>query len=265
MNNLKINGILSVDGMRFHDIEGGFGKGKKAILVKEIANIHNRETKRINELINSNRNRFKNDVDIVDLKGTEFEDVLNDHGIYNQNSINRSTNIYLLSERGYSKLLKIMDDDLAWEKYDELVDGYFNMRASKTLSPLDQLQLQREAILEVNDKVSAVQTEVNALKDGMPLFSVECKDLQALVKKIAIKALGGDKNKAAYKNKSIRSKVFSDIQCQLRRQFGVKRYEGIKRKDLEAAKSIVESYQLPYCLEQEVELANSQISVGGIV
>ena len=42
--------------------------------------------------------------------------------------VNCSNNIYLLSERGYSKLLKIMDDDLAWEKYDELVDNYFNMR-----------------------------------------------------------------------------------------------------------------------------------------
>ena len=35
---------------------------------------------------------------------------------------------YLLSERGYSKLLKLLDDDIAWEQYDKLVDGYFNMR-----------------------------------------------------------------------------------------------------------------------------------------
>lgn len=132
---------------------------------------------------------------------------------------------------------------------------------SKPLSPIQQLQLQSQAILEVNDKINDVQIEVNGLKDSMPLFSVECKDLQALVKKIAIQVLGGDKNKPAYKNKSVRSKVFSDIQCQLRRQFGVKRYEGIKRKDLDTAKNIVEQYQLPFCLEQEVDLANNQISV----
>ena len=125
---IKINGTKEVNGMRFHEVEGGFGEGKKAMLVKDIANIHGREIKRVNELINNNRNRFKDNIDIVDLKGTEFEDVLNDHEIYSQNSLNRSSNIYLLSERGYSKLLKIMDDDLAWEKYDELVDGYFNMR-----------------------------------------------------------------------------------------------------------------------------------------
>lgn len=29
--------------------------------------------------------------------------------------IAKSKNIYLLSERGYAKLIKIMDTDLAWE------------------------------------------------------------------------------------------------------------------------------------------------------
>lgn len=125
---IKINGTKEVNGMKFHEIEGGFGKNKKSMLAKEIAEIHGRELKEVNKLINNNRLRFKDNVDIVDLKGTEFEVILNNHEIYNQNSLNRSNNIYLLSERGYSKLLKIMDDDLAWEKYDELVDNYFNMR-----------------------------------------------------------------------------------------------------------------------------------------
>lgn len=125
---IKINGTKEVNGMKFHEIEGGFGKNKKSMLAKEIAIIHNRNLSKVNELINNNRIRFKDNIDIVDLKGTEFEILLKDSGIYTQNSINASNNIYLLSERGYSKLLKIMDDDLAWEKYDELVDNYFNMR-----------------------------------------------------------------------------------------------------------------------------------------
>ena len=35
------------------------------------------------------------------------------HEIFTQNAINRSNNIYLLSERGYAKLLKILEDDVA--------------------------------------------------------------------------------------------------------------------------------------------------------
>lgn len=49
---------------------------------------------------------------------------------FTQNQINASLNIYLLSERGYAKLLKILEDDKAWEIYDELVDNYFNMRVA---------------------------------------------------------------------------------------------------------------------------------------
>ncbi|MBZ0709265.1 ORF6N domain-containing protein, partial [Clostridioides difficile] len=62
-------GTLEVEGMKFHDIEGGFGKDKKAMLVKDIAEIHNRESRQINELINKNRKRFKDGKDILDLLG----------------------------------------------------------------------------------------------------------------------------------------------------------------------------------------------------
>lgn len=128
MDNIKVGEIVTIDNMKFHNIEGGFGNGKKAMLVKDIANIHNKEFKHINEAINKNRQRFTDGLDIVDLKGTNFEVDLIDHGIYNQNAINRSKNIYILSERGYSKLLKILEDDFAWEQYDKLVDEYFHMR-----------------------------------------------------------------------------------------------------------------------------------------
>ena len=129
MNNelIKINGTKEVNGMKFHEIEGGFGKNKKSMLAKDIAIIHGRELKKINELINNNRNRFKDHIDIIDFlsPSERLRDFAKENGLIGSN---RTQNVYLLSERGYSKLLKIMDDDLAWEKYDELVDNYFNMR-----------------------------------------------------------------------------------------------------------------------------------------
>ena len=139
---IKINGVKEVNGMKFHEIEGGFGKNKKSILAKEIAIIHGRKLKKVNELINNNRIRFKDNIDIVDLNKEEFAVLLMDCGIYTQNSINASNNIYLLSERGYSKLLKIMKDDLAWKKYDELVDNYFKMR--ETIKNNDKLKKPRQ-------------------------------------------------------------------------------------------------------------------------
>lgn len=150
MNNLKVLGKEHIGKIEFTGIEGGFGKDKKAMLVKDIAKIHGTTVKRVNELINRNRKRFKDGVDLIDLLSNEkFVVVLNDLG-FNQNSINRSSNIYLLSERGYSKLLKILEDDKAWEVYDQLVDNYFNMRESIKNNQPSLLAGKRLSIMEKN-------------------------------------------------------------------------------------------------------------------
>ncbi len=138
--NVKVNGLVNIYGMKFHDIEGGFGEGKKSMLVKDIADIHNRPFGKINELINNNRNRFNDLIDIIDLKANPFEGLGYLELGFSKQAFNQSNNIYLLSERGYSKLLKILEDDFAWEQYDKLVDGYFNMREQAIKNPFLQMQ-----------------------------------------------------------------------------------------------------------------------------
>lgn len=117
----------------FHDIEGGFGQGKKAMLVKEIADIHNRPFGKVNELINNNIKRFKNSIDILDLKANPFEGLGYLELGFSKQGFNQSNNIYLLSERGYAKLLKILEDDVAWEQYE-----YFNKNVDWIGVPLNE-------------------------------------------------------------------------------------------------------------------------------
>lgn len=149
MNSLKILGQEKVGNFEFTGIEGGFGEGKKSMLVKDIAEIHKRSSKVINQAINMNIKRFRTGVDILDLKASNFEVNLIDLG-FTQNAINRSNNIYLLSERGYSKLLKILEDDTAWEIYDQLVDNYFAMRQSIQSENKALLADKRLEIMEQN-------------------------------------------------------------------------------------------------------------------
>ena len=52
MKELQIKGLITVEGMKFHEIEGGFGKGRKSMLAKEIAEIHGKKPQHINEAIN---------------------------------------------------------------------------------------------------------------------------------------------------------------------------------------------------------------------
>ena len=248
---VKINGLKEVEGMKFHDIEGGFGEGKKAMLVKEIAEIHGREEKHINELINNNIKRFNVNIDIVNLLSSkDFEVVVDDLGL---RTSNRQKYSYLLSERGYSKLLKILEDDVAWEQYEKLVDGYFNLR-----SELPQLSKELQAIFALDGKQQKLESEVKDLKDNMPLFQVDCKELQAIVRKKGIEVLGG-KDKPSYKDNSIRGKDYSDIQHQLKREFGVTRYEAIKRSQLGIATEIINNYKVPTVLAEEIEQLNNQI------
>lgn len=173
MNQLTIGNIVKVGDMQFHEIEGGFDVDKRAMLVKEIAQIHGKEIKYINKQINANRKRFIDGKDIMDIRGTEFEVHLMNHGIFSQNSINRSENIYILSERGYAKLLKIMDDDLAWEKYDQLVDGYFQMRRVIKEMPeaIETTRRIRADAMLLNAKTRALKT-VKAVQHDKQLSNV---------------------------------------------------------------------------------------------
>ena len=158
-NKLSIGSIITVGDMRFHDIEGGFGKDKRAMLVKEIAEIHGKTLYHINELINNNRKRFIDGKDILDLLGIGLNDTEIQAFGFTQQAINsyrglkakgKTAGIYILSERGYSKLLKIMDDDLAWEKYDQLVDGYFEMRKDAKEKPAPLIKV-KEAEARLNN------------------------------------------------------------------------------------------------------------------
>lgn len=131
MDKLKINGSTEFMGVQLPVIEGGFGEDKKCILAKDVAEIHGKELKFINQNINRNRKRFKDDIDIIDLKTGHFEQPVSEmknQGILTQAQIGNANNIYILSERGYSKLIKILDDDKSWEVHDELIDHYFRLR-----------------------------------------------------------------------------------------------------------------------------------------
>lgn len=149
MEALKVIGQEKIGKIEFTGIEGGFGEGKKAMLVRDIALIHGKELRQINQAINMNQKRFKNGIDIVDLlnQSDGFRKFAEENGLIGSN---RTQHVYLLSERGYAKLLKIMDDDKAWDIYDELVDNYFNMRVAIKENKPSLVQQERLAIMKDN-------------------------------------------------------------------------------------------------------------------
>ena len=131
------------------------------------------------------------------------------------------------------------------------------LKEVKKLSPMELMELQFKALKEQKEKISQVENRVYKLEEDMPLFQIDCKEIQALVRKKGIEALGGYRS-IAYNDNSLRGKVYSDIQQQIRREFGVLRYEAIKRSQLEMAKEIIINYKAPLVLENEIKLLNGQ-------
>ena len=127
-NSLTIDGVVIINGVEIHNIFGEFGDNQKCLLAKEIANVHGIEVKEFNRTIQRHISRFRENIDIIDLKGTESEVEFLHHEIFTQNSLNRSNNIYLFSRKGYLKLVGIMEDDLAYDIQDQMIDEYFELK-----------------------------------------------------------------------------------------------------------------------------------------
>lgn len=129
-NQLKVLGTKHIGKITFTGIEGGFGEGKKAILAKDAALIHTQPVGNINRIVNNNRKWFEDGIDVIDLKDNKNFAMLLKQSGFSQNQINASDHIYLFSERGYSMLVKFMNDEKATQIYKELLDNYFNMRVA---------------------------------------------------------------------------------------------------------------------------------------
>ena len=122
MNEIRVAGRQNFMGWNIPVVLGGFGEGKKCISDKTIAEIHRMEVRNVRARITDNIKRFTEGTDFIDLKSClpDKQQFLETLG-YTQMQISKAEHIYILSERGYAKLIKIMDTDLAWEVHDKLV------------------------------------------------------------------------------------------------------------------------------------------------
>lgn len=146
---IKVIGKEHIGNIKFTGIEGGFGENKKSILAKDVAQIHEQSVGNINRLINNNRKWFEDGIDVIDLLNASeaFRNFAHQLGL---DKSNRTQHIYLLSERGYSLLVKFMDDEKATRVYKQLLDNYFNMREAIKNNNPSLVQQRRLSIMEDN-------------------------------------------------------------------------------------------------------------------
>ena len=174
-------------------------------------NAHEMRNNNIRSRITDNIKRFKENIDYIDIKRACDVSTLLKLG-YAKQSITQAENIYLLSERGYAKLIKIMDSDKAWEVHDKLIDEYFTMKKvinsdkqKKAMLLLTIYDGGQDAVIaskeltriEIEEATAPLATEnerkqevINGLTNKIPLY-----EKPDIINRICKKSQGGYANR----------------------------------------------------------------------
>lgn len=131
----------------------------------------------------------------------------------------------------------------------------------KPMTLEEQLQIVAKGTLEVKEEIRKVNEDLQEFKKDMPLLALECQKITKAKNQKVVPLLGG-KDSPAYKDNSIRQQVYSDIDAQLRREFGVNTYKAIKRNQCDLAVKIINEYELPMYLKDQIDSSNAQMSFG---
>lgn len=129
----------------------------------------------------------------------------------------------------------------------------------KSMTIAEQIQLLAQGNVELEEKIEAVNDDLQEFKKDMPLLALECQKITKAKNQKVVPMLGG-KDAPAYKDNSLRQLVYSDIDAQLRREFGVNTYKAIKRSQCDVAIKIINEYELPMYLKDHIDAENAQES-----
>ena len=131
-----------------NNVELGIKEYKKERVVTawDIAKVHNREVKRINEIFKNNIDKFILNEDYFFLTPNEFSGSFKTAHDFIPNNVKE---IPLFTESGYLMLVKTFTDDLSWDIQRQLVKGYFKLKELKSSIDKDK----RLEIMEKNANV----------------------------------------------------------------------------------------------------------------
>lgn len=128
--------------------------------------------------------------------------------------------------------------------------------APKTIP--EQIQLLAQGNVELNQRVDTLTERIDKIELDLPLLPIEADGVSNAVKHRVVEALGG-KGSNAYHNKSISRTAFIDAYRNLKRNFNVSSYKAIKRNQYNRAIEIVNGWNPPVFLADEIEACNSQM------
>lgn len=229
-------------------------KNIRVLTTQQIAEAYGTDTKIISKNFSRNKERYIEGKHFICLEGEELKEFKTKRHFDDSSRINK---LYLWTEKGAFLHAKSLNTDKAWEVYDRLVDEYFEKGSRKPMTIAEQIQLLAQGNVELEEKIEAVNDDLQEFKKDMPLLALECQKITKAKNQKVVPMLGG-KDAPAYKDNSLRQLVYSDIDAQLRREFGVNTYKAIKRNQCDVAIKIINEYELPMYLKDRIDNENAQ-------
>lgn len=231
-------------------------KNIRVLTTQQIAEAYGTDTRVISNNFNRNKDRYVEGKHYICLEDDEKREFVDHHQI--DDGSKKASKLYLWTEKGAFLHAKSLNTDTAWEVYDRLVDNYFEKPKAVPMTTDQKIQLLAQGNVELTERIDKVDKDLQEFKADMPLLALECQRITRAKNQKVVPLMGG-KSAPAYKNKSLMHKVYSDVDAQLRREFGVNTYKAIKRNQCDLAVKIIEDYVLPMYLKEEIDAENAQM------
>ena len=188
---------------------------QRVLTTKQLSEVYETEENNIKKNLSVNKERFIEGKHYYLLKGEElkeFKRVVTDGNQPLDNELKFVSQLMLWTEKGASRMCKILDTDMAWTRFDELEETYFKIKEDvqalniSELSPelqmfkkifdtVAQQQLENKKLKqELKKDISETKEEIQGIRDVVAINSADWKtDCKNLITKIAYQ-LGGIKH-----------------------------------------------------------------------
>lgn len=124
----------------------------------------------------------------------------------------------------------------------------------------EQIQLLAQGNVELNKRVDDIQSELQSLKMDLPILPIEADRITEAVKKKGISILRG-KQSNAYNDRNLRQKLYNNLYANLKYNFSVRSYKSIKRNQVDKAIEVIQRYEPPFFLAEQIETVNAQQTI----
>ena len=152
---------------------------ERVLTTKQLAEVYETNEETIRKDFSNNKSRFIDGIHYYKLTGEElkdFKDLVNDIHVVDK----RTPTLILWTEKGASRMCKILDTDRAWKRFDELEECYFRVKdnSNNLIGMLYQMSNKIDYLTEKVNRIElSAQTKRKVIKKPV-VFEISNSDIE---------------------------------------------------------------------------------------